>query len=339
MVSFFSLLLHVLATPFRSRASLEAEITFLRHQLNVLRRLVRAKPRFTTFDRLLFVWLYRLKPSLLGAMVIVKPDTVVRWHRTGFRLYWRWKSCSRGGRPKVPIEVRSLIRRMSVENPLWGAPRIHGELLKLGYELAQSTVAKYMIKRRSGGSGQTWKTFLRNHADGIAAMDFLVVPTIGFRLLFVLVILRLERRRLISLAVTDHPTAEWIAQQITEAFPWSEAPRHLIRDRDGAYGAAVTHRLAAMGIRDHPIAPRSPWQNGYAERLLGSIRRECLDHVVIWSEEHLRRVLVAYAKYYNDIRPHLSLGKDSPRHRPVQWLGSVIGQPILGGLHHEYCRM
>ena len=245
---------------------------------------LRRGPALTAADRLLFVWLCRLFPSLRNAITIVQPDTVLRWHRSGFRLYWRWKSRSRGGRPKVPIEVRSLIRRMSVENPLWGAPRIHGELLKLGIAVAQSTVAKYMAKRRPGGSGQTWKTFLRNHAAGIGAMDFLVVPTINFRLLSVLVILRHERRRLISLSVTDHPTAEWIAQQITEAFPWDEAPTDLIRDRDARYGHAVRRRLVAMGIRDHPIAPRSPWQNGHAERLIGSIRRECLDHVVILGE-------------------------------------------------------
>ena len=240
--------------------------------------------------------------------------------------------------PKIPIEVRSLIRRMRAENPLWGAPRIHGELLKLGIEVAQSTVAKYMAKRRPG-SGQTWKTFLRNHVAGIGAMDFLVVPTINFRLLFVLVILRHERRRLISLSVTDHPTAEWIARQITEAFPWDSAPTHLIRDRDAAYGLAVTRRLAAMGIRDHPIAPRSPWQNGHAERLIGSIRRECLDHVVIFGEAHLRQVLKAYAAYYNNIRPHLSLAKDAPLVRPVQRFGFIAATPILGGLHHKYCRI
>ena len=267
MVSFLGLLLHVLASPFKSQARLEAEIVFLRHQLNLLRRRLPGKPRLTPADRLLFVWLYRLVPSLLNAAVIIQPDTIVRWHRAGFRSYWRWKSRSRGGRPKVPAEVRSLIRRMSVENSLWGAPRIHGELLKLGIEVAQSTVAKYMAKRRPG-SGQTWKTFLRNHVAGIGAMDFLVVPTINFRLLFVLVILRHERRRLISLSVTDHPTAEWIARQITEAFPWDSVPTHLIRDRDAAYGLAVTRRLAAIRIRDHPIAPRSPWQNGHAERLM-----------------------------------------------------------------------
>jgi len=224
-----------------------------------------------------------------------------------------------------------------VENPLWGAPRIHGELLKLGIEVAQSTVAKYMAKRRPG-SGQTWKTFLRNHVASIGAMDILVVPTINFRLLYVLVILRHERRRLISLSVTDHPTAEWIARRITEAFPWDSAPAHLIRDRDACYGHAVIKRLAAMGIRDHPIAPRSPWQNGHAERLIGSIRRECLDHIVIFGEVHLRQILKVYAAYYNHVRTHLSLGKDAPLVRPVQGLGQVAAQPILGGLHHKYCR-
>ncbi|MGE4078411.1 MAG: transposase [Reyranella sp.] len=339
MVGFLTLLLHVLFSPFKTRARLEAEIVLLRHQLNVLRRRVPSKPKLATVDRLLFVWLYRLFPSALNAVTIVKPDTIVRWHRMGFRLYWRWKSRSRGGRPKVPIEIRRLIREMSQASPLWGAPRIHGELLKLGYEIAQSTVAKYMVQHGRPGSRQTWKTFVRNHSAGIGAMDFLVVPTINFRLLFVLVILRHERRRLISLSVTDHPTAEWIARRITEAFPWDDAPDCLIRDRDAAYGLAVTRRLAAMGIRDHPIAPRSPWQNGHAERLIGSIRRECLDHIVIFDEAHLRQILAAYAAYYNECRTHLSLDKDSPDRRPIRRLSRLVSRPILGGLHHHYCRI
>ena len=227
---------------------------------------------------------------------------------------------------------------MSLANRLWGAPRIHGELLKLGIDIAQSTVAKYMA-RDGRGRSQTWKTFLHNHSTGIAAMDFLVVPTIGFKLLFVLVILRHQRRWLISLTVTTNPTAEWIARQITEAFPWDEAPKYLIRDRDASYGHAVTRRHAAMGIRDHPTAPRSPWQNGHAERLIGSIRRECLDHIVVFGEAHLRRILFAYADYYNEVRTHLSLFKDSPVQRPVQRCGQISAQPILGGLHHQYCRM
>ena len=338
MIAFLSLALHVLISPFKTWARLEAEIVMLRHQLNVLRRRVPSKPKLSVADRLLFVWLYRLFPSVLNAVTIVQPETIIRWHRAGFCLYWRWKSRSRGGRPKVPIEIRRLIRDMSLANRLWGAPRIHGELLKLGIDIAQSTVAKYMA-RDGRGRSQTWKTFLHNHSTGIAAMDFLVVPTIGFKLLFVLVILRHQRRWLISLTVTTNPTAEWIARQITEAFPWDEAPKYLIRDRDASYGHAVTRRLAAMGIRDHPTAPRSPWQNGHAERLIGSIRRECLDHIVVFGEAHLRRILAAYADYYNEVRTHLSLSKDSPGHRSVQRYGQVVTQPILGGLHHQYCRM
>jgi transposase InsO family protein len=335
MIGFLILFLHVLVSPFKTQARLEAEIVLLRHQLSVLRQRIPSKPKLTVADRLLFIWLYRLFPSVLDAITIVQPETVIRWHRTGFRLYWRWKSRSRGGRPRIPGEIRRLIREMSLANRLWGAPRIHGELLKLGIEVAQSTVAKYMARSGRGRS----QTFLHNHAAGIGAMDFLVVPTAGFRLLFVLVILRHEQRRLISLSVTAHPTAEWIAHQITDAFPWDEAPDHLIRDRDASYGSAVTKRLAAMGIRDHPIAPRSPWQNEHAERLIGSIRRECLDHIVVLGEAHLRRILAAYASYYNELRTHQSLGKDAPAHRPIQRLGQLAARPIPGGLHHQYCRM
>ena len=231
-----------------------------------------------------------------------------------------------------------MIRRMSVENPLWGAPRIHGELLKLGFEVAQSTVAKYMVKRR-GPPSQGWRTFLRNHAPDIAAMDLFVVPTIGFKLLYGFVIVWIDRRDLVWINVTTNPTAEWIACQITQAFPWDGAPGYMIRDRDRIYGAVVTRRLRAMGIRDKPIAPASPWQNGFAERLIGSIRRECLDHLVILGEGHLRRILRTYACYYNQIRTHRSLDKDAPAFRPVQRVGAIRSNAILGGLHHHYVRI
>src|SRR5947208_8469053 len=255
----------------------------------------------------------------------------------GFRQYWRWKSRPSWSRPQVGADLRALIRRMSIDNPLWGAPRIHGELLKLGFEIAQSSVAKYMVKRR-GPPSQGWRTFLRNHTPDIAAMDLFVVPTIGFDLLYALVIVRLDRRDLVWINVTANPTAEWVARQITEAFPWDEAPRHLIRDRDRIYGSVVTRRLRTMGIRDKPTAPASLWQNGFAERLIGSIRRECVDHIIVLGEVHLRQILQSYARYYNDLRTHRSLDKDAPVSRQIQRLGSIKSHAILVGLHDHYAR-
>jgi transposase InsO family protein len=323
---------------FRSRAAIEAEILALRQQIIVLRRTAPKKQTFGAIDRLVFVGLYRLFPRVLDALAIVRPGTVIKWHRAGFRLYWRWKSRPRGGRPTVPLEVRRLIREMSIANPLWGAPRIHGELLKLDIAVGQTSVAKYMAKRR-GPPSQGWKTFLRNHADGIAAIDLFVVPTISFRLLYGLLIMGHGRRQVIWFGVTTHPTAEWIANQITEACGWEQLPRYLIRDRDGAYGEVFIRRIRSMGIRDQPTSPRSPWQNGYAERLIGSIRRECLDHVVVLGECHLRHLLLSYMKYYNGARTHLSLEKDAPFSRAVERAGQILCRPILGGLHHQYVRI
>jgi transposase InsO family protein len=323
---------------FRSRTSLEAENLVLRHQLNVLRRKSPKRLTFGMFDRLIFAGLYRLAPKVLDALAIVKPETVIRWHRAGFRSYWRWKSKAQGGRPTVPLEIRRLIRDMSAANPLWGAPRIHGELLKLGIEIGQTSVAKYMARRR-GPPSQGWKTFLRNHADGIAAMDLFVVPTISFRLLYGLLIMGHGRRQILWFSVTAHPTAEWIANQIMEACGWEQAPRYLIRDRDGVYGEVFIRRLRSMAIRDRPTSPRSPWQNGYAERLIGSIRRECLDHVVVFGERHLRHVLLSYLEYYNLVRTHLSLEKDAPVSRATLRAGHIHCRPVLGGLHHQYVRI
>jgi len=294
--------------------------------------------RLLNIDRLLFVCLYRLYPSLLEAIIIIQPETVIRWHHRGFRAYWRWKSRHVGGRPRIDSEVRALIRRMNRENPLWGAPRIQGELLMLGIEVAESTVGRYMVRRRHPPS-QGWKTFLRNHAAGIASLDLFVVRTISFKLLYGLVILCHARRRLITIAVTANPTDQWIAGQVTDAFPWDEAPHHLFRDRDGAFGPAYIRRIRAMRIRDHPTAPRSPWQNGHVERLIGSIRREALDHLIVFDEAHLRRVLKKYASYYNQVRTHLSWEKDSPDFRLRQNLGPIAAIPILGGLHHQYVRV
>jgi transposase InsO family protein len=338
MIGLFSLFLALVASPFKSKSRLEAENAVLRHQLIVLRRKVQGRVRLTNNDRWFLIQLYRWFPSILNVLTIIRPETLVRWHRAGFRCYWRWKSGSRGGRPLIEADLRALIRKMSVENPLWGAPRIHGELLKLGFEVAQSSVAKYMVKQHRPPS-QGWRTFLRNHAPDIAAMDLFVAPTIGFDLLYAFIIVRLDRRDLVWINVTTNPTAEWIARQLTEAFPWDEAPRYLIRDRDRIYGAIVKCRLRAMGIRDKPTAPASPWQNGFAERLIGSIRRECVDHFIVLGEAHLRRILRSYARYYNEIRTHRSLDKDAPASRLVQRTGIISSRPILGGLHHHYFRV
>jgi transposase InsO family protein len=271
-------------------------------------------------------------------MVLVKPATVVQWHRQGFRLYWRWRS--RSGRPSVDRETRDLIRRMSTENPLWGAPRIHGEILKLGIEISQATVARYMV-RRPGNPSPTWRSFLRNQFDGIAAIDMFVAASVSFRLLYVMIILAHDRRKIMRFDVTPHPTVVWLSNQVTEAFPCDTAPQYLLRDRDGAYGRRFRERVKAMGIAEVITAPRSPWQNAYVERVIGSIRRECLDHIVIYNERHLRRVLSSYVGYYHRSRTHLSLAKDCPQPRPIQLprTGKVIAIPQVRGLHHRYQRL
>src|ERR1700674_136423 len=338
MIGLLCFVVAVLASAFKSKIRLEAENATLRHQLVVLRRKVKGRAHLTNNDRWFLVQMYRWFPLILEVVTIVRPETLVHWHRAGFRRFWRWKSNSRGGRPRIEIELRALIRQISTENQLWGAPRIHGELLKLGFSVAQSTVAKYMLKRR-GPPSQGWRTFLRSHAPDIAAMNLFVVPTIGFRMLYGFVIIRLDRRDLVWISVTTRPTAERVARQITEAFPCDMAPRYMIRDRDRIYGIVVTRRLRAMGIRDKPTAPASPWQNGFAERLIGSIRRECLDHVIVLGEAHLRRILKNYAAYYNGVRTHRFLQKDAPVSRPVHASGAIISDAILGGIHHQYVRI
>ena len=338
MIDGLALLWTALSGLIRSRARLEAEILVLRQQINVLRRGRGQRFAFSHFDRLVFAWLYRLVPGIVDALAIVRPETVIGWHRAGFRLFWRWKSRRRGGRPKVAPEIRRLIRDMSLANSLWGAPRNHGELLKLGIDVGQTSVAKYMARGRRGPS-QGWRTFLRNHANGIASMDLFVVPTLSFRPLCGILVLRHHRRRLVWLGTTVNPTAEWIARQVTEACGWDAPPDYIVRDRDCAYGAEYAHRIRAMGIRDRPTAPRSPWQNAYAERLIGSIRRELLDHVVVFGQQHLLHLLRSYQTYYNEARTHLSLDKDAPVPREAQRIGRVVARSHLGGLHHEYVRI
>jgi transposase InsO family protein len=323
---------------FKSRRRLEAENLFLRHQLNIALRQAPSRIRLSGSDRALLVLITKLWPNLVGMARLVQPETILRWHRTGFRVFWRWKTRNRAGRPKIDRGLRDLIRRISAENPLWGASRIHGELLMLGCEVAQSTVSKYMLRRRNPPS-QSWKTFLRNHGEAIAAIDMCVVPTATFELLFAFLVLGHGRRHLLWFEVTRRPTAEWLARQITEAFPWASTPAYLVRDNDRAYGFAFQRRVRAMGIRDRPISPNSPWQNGIAERLIGTLRRECLDQMLVFGEAHLRRILSAYATYYNQARTHIALQKDAPLHRAVQRNGIIIAMPVLSGLHHRYVRI
>lgn len=319
---------------------MQMEILALRHQLAVRQRRTNRRPSLRTADRWLWVILSRLWIEWRSALVIVKPETVIAWHRKGFRLYWRWtSSAGKSGRPCVSREMRELIQQMSKANPLWEAPRIHGELLKLGVQVSQATVAKYMMRQCKPPS-QTWNTFLENHVKQLVAIDFLVVSTVSFRLLFVFIVLGHNRRRAIHFNVTAHPTAEWTARQIAEAFPWDSAPGYLLHDRDCIYGAAFHQRVGEMGIREVLTAPRSPWQNAYAERFIGSLRRECLDHIIIFNESSLRRILKGYFEYYEHSRTHLALEKDTPASRAVEppSFGPVIELPQLGGLHHRYER-
>ena len=269
----------------------------------------------------------------------MKPETVIRWHRQGFRLYWRWKSRGKVGRPKIDAEIRNLIRRMCCENATWGAPRIQSELALLGVSVDESTVAKCMICNRKPPS-QTWRTFIENHVNDVAAIDFFVVPTVRFQLLYCFIVLRHDRRSVVHFNVTRHPTARWTGQQIVEAFPFDEAPRFVIRDRDGIYGLDFRERVKHMGVEEVIIAPRSPWQNPFAERVIGSIRRECLDHVIVFNETHLLRILRDYFAYYHEARTHLSLDRNAPVPRAVEppSNGRVIAIPQLGGLHHRYTR-
>ena len=296
----FIALLAAVRCRLRTRAELEAEIFALRHQLAVLQRAAPKRLRLTRADRLVWVLLSRVWDGWRGAVQIVQPATVVSWHRRLFAWHWRRRSRpARLGRPPIAADVRALIREMHLANPTWGAPRIHGELQKLGIAIAETTVAKYLGRRPSAPS-PTWRTFLSTHLSQCASMDFFTVPTATFRVLFVLVILSHDRRRIVHLIVTDHPTAAWTRQQIREAFPDQTAPTYLLRDRDGCYGPDFGRLLHSFGTEELVIAPRAPWQNPYVERLIGTLRRECLDHVIIWNERSLRRTLRLFLAYYND---------------------------------------
>jgi hypothetical protein len=311
----------------------------LRQQIAVFKRDVR-RPKLNDRDRLFWIGLRMIWDDWKSALFIVRPETVIAWHDQRFKRYWRRLSQRKQpGRPRMGSEIRKLMRTMASKNPTWGAPRIHGELKKLGFKISERTVSRWMPKK-TGKPSQTWMTFLRNHVGQIVSIDFFTVPTIKLRVLYVFVILAHDRRRIVHFNVTENPTADWAAQQIVEAFPEETAPRYLVRDRDGIYGHDFTARVEGLGIREMPTSARSPWQNCYAERVIESIRRECLSHVIVINERHLRWIMKSYISYYNRSRTHLSLDKDAPAMRPVQDItgGGIIQIPEVGGLHHRYER-
>src|SRR2546425_3140247 len=311
----------------------------LHQQLAAYKRTV-PRPKLRTTDRLFWVALTKVWAGWRQPLVIVTPDTVLRWQRRRFREHWT-KLSGRPTRARPPInpEITALVTRMAAANPFWGAPRIHGELLKIGIRVAERTVSRLVPTRRTPPS-QTWRTFLTNHVRDLVSLDFFTVPTARLRALFVLIVLAHQRRRVVHFNVTEHPTAAWTAQQIVDAFPDESAPSYLLRDRDSVYGHAFRQRVKGMGIAEVLTAPHSPWQNPFAERLIGSIRRECLNHVFVLGELHLRRILTRYFAYYHRARTHLSLDKDAPDGRPIEppELGMVIQIREVGGLHHRYLR-
>jgi transposase InsO family protein len=339
MVPVVSALLYFVVSLFRSQTALRLENIALRHQVAVYKQTLR-RPRLRSSDRLFWACLARLWPSWRAALAFVQPQTVIAWQRQRFRDHW-YRLSQQGtlGRPAIAPDVRDLIWTMWQANPTWGSPRIVGELRKLGIAVAKSTVEKYRPHPKKPPS-PTWKTFLKNHTKDLVALDFFTVPTVTFRVLFVLVILAHERRQVVHFNVTEYPTAQWTAQLVVEAFSWDEAPRYLLRDRDRIYGAAFRQRIRHMDIREVITAPRSPWQNPYVERLIGSIRRECLDHVIVVNEWHLTRIVASYFAYYHRFRTHLSLAMDCPEPRPIQppECGKVIAMPEVDGLHHHYER-
>lgn len=327
-----------LLSGLRSRRDLTLENVALRQQLIVLQR-QKGNVRLKDRDRVFWIGLRRVWPGWRRVLILVQPATVVGWHRRGFRAYWRWKSRPKGGRPQIDPSVRRLIRHMWSSNPTWGAPRIQAELHKLGIDVSDSTVRRYRPPRPRQPS-QNWRSFLENHLGDIVAMDFFVVPTATFRVLYVLVIMAHDRRRILHFNVTTSPSADWTARQILEAFPYDTGPRFLLHDRDKIFAGDVARRVRSMGIKDVLTAPGSPWQNAYCERLIGSIRRECLDHVVVLNERHLLRALRSYASYYHASRTHRALDGDSPDGRAVEppELGEVVAHAQVGGIHHRYAR-
>jgi transposase InsO family protein len=326
----------MLLALFIRRKNLVLENILLRHQLLIYQRSIK-RPKIRPIDRILLVWMSRLYAEWKKAMSVAKPETLIRWHRQGFKLYWRWL-CGKPGHPEIDKELRNFIRQMQANNPRWSAQRIHGELIRLGYTVSERTIAKYMRKLKKPPS-QGWRTFLKNHAGQIIAIDFFTVPSVVFKVFYVFIALSHDRRKILHFNVTDKANAFWAVQQVREATAFNENTKYIIRDNDGVYGDIFKEQIPNLGLEDTPTAKASPWQNAYCERVIGTIRRECLDHMIIFNERHLYKVLTEYIEYYNSSRTHMSLNKDSPHGRAIQTEGRITAIPVLGGLHHKYKRV
>ena len=340
MQLYLRLLLGLVWRALRSRNDLLMENLVLRQQLAVYARRS-TRPRLRNADRVFWSVASRTWRPWRTHLRLVQPETVIRWQRTAWRRYWTWRSGSRRpGRPRVDPELRDLIRRLARENPRWGAMRIVGELRALGYPVSPRTVRRYRSRALRRPPSQSWRTFLKNHAADIWAVDLFTVQTLTLRTLYVIVFIAHERRRIVHVNVTRHPTAAWVWRQLLEATPWGAQPRHLIRDRDRCYGADFVRKALRVGIRTVLTPVRAPNANAVAERVVGTLRRECLDHMIVRNEQHLRRMLGEYMGHYNAMRPHRTLGLDSPRGREPRAKPSgtarVIRHEVLGGLHNEY---
>lgn len=341
MLRFIALYFGSVGRLLRARRSLILENLALRQQLVLLKRR-HPRPCLGALDKLFWVAARQFWSGWKQSLIVVTPETVVRWHGAGFRLYWRLISRVRrqAGRRQTSQEVRNVIFRMVAENPTWGAPRIHGELLMLGFEVSERTISRWMKRaQRSPDRAQRWMAFLRNHREAIAAMDFFTVPTVAFRVLYCFFVIGHDRRRILHLNVTRHPTGSWIIQQLREAFPFESAPKYLIFDRDAKYGLDITTAVRSLDVNPVRTSFGSPWQNGVAERWVGSCRRDLLDHVIAMNERHLKRLLSDYVCYYHQDRTHLGLGKGTPNGRTrSRASGRILSQERLGGLHHRYAR-
>ena len=340
VLDLFLALLAALGVFFRSRTDTALEILALRQQVAVLKR-KRPRPGLNGWDRWFWISLRQLWPRWADVLALVQPQTVVGWHRAGFRRYWRWRSHPRRGRPKINDEIRTLIWQMAAENTGWGAPKIHGELRKLGLKVSERTVARYLRSlQRRGDPQRRWRAFLANHREAIVAMDFFTVPTLTFQVLYCFFVIEHERRMILHFNVTRHPTSSWVVQQLREAFPEADPYRYIILDRDAKFNREVLDFLKATGLKPKRTSRQASWQNGIAERWVGSIRREFMDQVIPVNEKHLRHLLHEYVSYHLEDRIHDALGKDTPHRRPIEMRPSptatVTAEARLGGLHHRY---